>query len=122
MRARVKRLLQNRLFAAIAALAIGYIAVRTLLVIGQDAYYVYHVYPKEKGDEYIYPEVRYTLGQIAIFLWSLVGLCAAVFTARCALVRTEHKWAARSILAFVFAFVLLVLGVIAGTAMRHFGP
>ncbi len=76
----LQRVLQNRWFAAIAAFAIGYIAVRTLLFAAEDSYYVYEVYPKEKGAEYSYPELRYTFGQIAIFLWSLVGLCTAVLT------------------------------------------
>jgi hypothetical protein len=122
METRLQRVLQNRWFAAIATFAIGYIAVRTLLFVAEDAYYVYEVYPKEKGAEYSYPELRYTFGQIAIFLWSLVGLCTAVLTARSAFFCREHKWAARSLLAFALGFVLLVLGFIGGMAMRDFGP
>jgi hypothetical protein len=117
---RLQRVLQNRWFAAIATLAIGYIAVRTLLFLADDANYVYHVYPQEKGAEYDYPELRYTFGQIAIFLWSVVGLCTAVLTARSALFRTQQKWAARSVIAFALVFVLLVFGFMVGMAMRDF--
>ena len=94
MESRLQRSLQNRWLATIVALAIGYIAVRTLLYVAQDVYYIYCVYPKEKGDEYNYPELRYTLGQIAIFLWSAVELCTAALIAQTAFFHRKHKWAA----------------------------
>ena len=118
---RLQRVLQNRWFAATASFAVLYIAVRTLLFVTSDAYYTVHVYPKEKGAEYSYPELRYTFGQIAIFVWSVVGLFAAVLTARCALFRTQQKWAARSVMAFALGFILLLVGFMAGMAMRDFG-
>jgi len=89
--------------------------VRSLVFVGQDAYYVYHAYPREKGTGYIYPELRYTFGQIAIFLWSAFGVFTALLTAR------SHKCASRSILAFALGFVLLVVGFVAGMAMMDFG-
>jgi hypothetical protein len=102
-------------------LAIGYVAMRVMLYVTEGFYYDFHVYPREKGAEYNYPELRYTLGQVAIFLWSVVGLAAAVFVARCALFRTPARWAARSVIAFALGFVLLVIGLIAGMSLRSLG-
>jgi hypothetical protein len=87
----------------------------------EGAYYDYYVYPRIKGAEYSYPELRYTFGQVAIFLWSLLGLGAAALAARCALFRTQSKWVARSAIAFALGFVLLVVGLVVGMAVRDFG-
>ena len=117
----LQRALRNRWLAAIATVAVGYVSMRVMLFVTEDAYYVYHVYPQTKGAEYNYPELRYSIGQAAIFLWSVVGLCTAVLAARCGLLRTPAKWAARSAVAFALGLVLLVLGFIAGMAIRDFG-
>jgi hypothetical protein len=92
-----------------------------MLFAAEDAYYIYYVYPNAKGAEYNYPELRYTFGELAIFVWSVVGVSTAVLAARCACFRTQPKWAARSVIAFALGFVLLVLGFLVGMAMRDFG-
>jgi hypothetical protein len=118
---RLERALQNRWFAALTVLAIGYVAMRVMVNVAEGFYYDFHVYPQMKGAEYNYPELRYTFGQVAIFLWSVVGLTAAAFAARSALFRTPAKWAARSVITFAFGFIILVVGLIAGMALRKFG-
>jgi hypothetical protein len=110
METRVQRALQNRWVAGGATIALGYVGLCVTIQIIEGGYYDYYLYPRLKGAEYIYPELRYTFGQAAILLWSLAGLCTAVLAARCALLRTDAKWAARSALAFVLGLVLLVAG------------
>ena len=117
----VQRALQNRWVAAGATIAVGYVGLRVMLSVVEGAYYDYFLYPRIKGAEYIYPELRYSFGQAAILLWSLAGVCTAALAGRCALFRTGGKWAARFALAFAFGFVLLVVGFIAGMAIRDFG-
>jgi len=92
-----------------------------MLFLVDDAYYIYHVYPQAKGAEFKLPELRYTFGQVAAFLWSVLGMCTAVLAARCSFFRTQAKWAARSLIAFALGFVLLVVGFVVGMAMRDFG-
>jgi hypothetical protein len=121
METRVQRALQNRWLATAATIAVAYIGVRVMFWVLEDAYYNYYLYPQIKGAEYNYPELRYTFGQVAIFLWSFMGLCTAALVGRCTLLRTEDKWAARSAIAFVLGFVLLVVGFVAGMAMRDSG-
>ena len=118
---RLERALRNRWFAAITVLVIAFVAMRVLLILTAGLYYDFHAYPKMKGAEYDYPELRYTFGQIAIFLWSIMGLTTAVLVARCALFRTTARCAARSFIAFALGFVLLAVGLIAGMALRNFG-
>jgi len=100
---------------------VGYIGLRVMLYVVEGAYYDYYVYPHVKGSGYSYPELRYAFGQAAILLWSIAGLLTAVFAARCALFRSGEKWAARSAIGFALGFVLLVVGLFAGMALRDFG-
>ena len=121
METRLQCAFQNRWVATAVAVAIGYIAAWAILRVGQGAYYDYYLYPRIKGAEYIYPELRYTLGQAAILIWSLTGAYTAVLAAGCALFGRHTKWAARFAIAFALGFVLLVAGFVAGTAVRDFG-
>jgi len=82
------------------------------------AYYDYYFYPRLKGGEYIYPELRSALGQVAILVWSIAGLLTAALAGRCALFRTGTKWAARSFIGFALGWVLLDVGFVIGVAMR----
>ncbi|HEY6305140.1 MAG TPA: hypothetical protein VI488_01620 [Candidatus Angelobacter sp.] len=74
METRVQRALQNRWVAIAATIAVGYIGLRVMLNVIDDAYYDYYFYPHMKGAEYTYPELRYAFGQAAILLWSVAGL------------------------------------------------
>ena len=121
METRFRRAFQSRLLAAAAAIAVGYLGLWVMAHTVEGAYYDYYVYPRIKGADYIYPELRYSFGQAAILLWSLLGLCAAALVGRYALMRTGGKWAGRSVLAFGLGFVVLVLGFIVGVAVRDFG-
>jgi len=121
METRVQRAFQSRWVAAAATIAVGYIGLWVMVHVIQGAYYDYYQYPRMKGAEYSYPELRYSIGQAAILLWSLLGLCAAALAGRYALFRTGGKWAGRSALAFAVGFVVLVVGFIVGAVMRDFG-
>ena len=121
METRVQRAFQNRWVATIATITIGYVGAWVMLRVGERAYYDYYLYPRIKGAEYIYPELRYTVGQAAILIWSLMGVCSAALAGRCAWFGTEARWAARSAIAFALGFALLVAGFVAGTAMRDLG-
>lgn len=98
MQTRVERALQNRWVATAATVAIGYIALWVMVNVIEQAYYDYYFYPRMKGAEYTYPELRYTFGQAATLLWSVLGLCTAALAGRCALLRTGVSWAARSLI------------------------
>ena len=121
MEPRIKRALQNRWVAATATITIGYVGLWVMVRVIEEAYYDYYLYPRIKGAEYSYPELRYSFGQAAILLWSLAGLCTAALTARRVFVSTETKWAARSAIAIALGFVLLIVGSVAGMAMRDVG-
>jgi uncharacterized membrane protein len=118
---RVQRALQNRWIAGAAAIVIGYVAVRVTLSVIDDTYYDYYVYPRLKGAEYVYPELRYAVGQVAILIWSIAGLLTAALAGRCALFQTGTKWAARFFIGFALGWVLLAVGFVAGVAMRDLG-
>jgi hypothetical protein len=121
METRVQRAFQNRWVATAATIAFGYIGVWVTLHVGEGAYYDYYLYPRIKGAEYTYPELRYTLGQAAMLIWSLTGVYTAALAGRCTLFRSGAKWAARSAIAFALGFILLVVGSVAGMAMRDLG-
>ena len=80
----------------------------------RSAYWDYWIYPREKAGEippYIYPELRYTLFFIVLFLWCLDGIVAASLLSWCAVTSTGMSaWAYRTIVAYFLLFVVLVLG------------
>jgi hypothetical protein len=118
---RVQRALQNRWAAGAIAIVLGYVSVWLMLNLIHRAYYDYYFDPRIKGGEYSYPEFRYTFGQVAGFLSLVLGLCMAALAGRCALFGKGANWAARSLIAFAVVFVLLIVGQIAGMALRDFG-
>jgi hypothetical protein len=121
MEMQVQRALQNRWVAIVIAIVAGFVGVWQIVNVVRDVYYAYYFFPRVKGVEYSYPELRYTLGQAATLLWAIMGVCTAALAGRCALLRRDVKWAARSTIAFVLGFILLIVGSIAGAAIRDLG-
>src|SRR5260370_5284498 len=92
------------------ALVSGFLLWATL----RAAYWDYWIYPREKSGEippYIYPELRYTLFFIVLFLWCLDGIVAASLLSWCAATSTSMSaWAYRTIVAYFLLLVVLVFG------------
>jgi formate hydrogenlyase subunit 3/multisubunit Na+/H+ antiporter MnhD subunit len=118
MKSLLERVLSNRWIAAISAVVIGYISIRVFAFVAEDGYYNYYLYPRLKGTEYIFPELRYTFGQIAILVWSVVGICAAVFLVKDFASKGQHRWTVPLVIGFALGVVLLVVGSVIGAALR----
>jgi uncharacterized membrane protein YidH (DUF202 family) len=105
------------------ALLVGPISGFTLYTILQGAYWDYYLYPKLKAAEgYIYPQLRYTIFDVVVILWCLVGLAA------CGLLfqnvfkrRTIGGWSYRTTLAFIIIFGILIIGAAFGSCIRSMG-
>jgi len=118
---RVERALRFPAVGLAVALGIGLISARVLWLMAPDAYYVYYLFPRVK-DSYIYPELRYTFGQLAIFIWCLLGLVSSVLLFRSiALKRNIRGWTLRCLGLFVALFVVLALVIVAGGWLRVYG-
>jgi hypothetical protein len=59
---------------AVSALFVTVVSVWAAYLVLTDAYYIFVIYPREKGAEYTFPEYRYIFGQICIMVWSLWGI------------------------------------------------
>jgi hypothetical protein len=114
----LQRALSNRRIAAVATVLIGYISIRVFAFVAEDGYYNYYLYPRLKGKEYIFPELRYTFGQIAILGWAVVGICAAVLLVKDLASKAQHRWTVALVIGFAWGFVLLVVGFVIGAALR----
>lgn len=114
----LSRALSNPWIAGFAAVVIGFISIRVFAFVLEDGYYNYYLYPRFKGKEYIFPELRYTFGQIAILMWSVVGICAALFLVKNFTSKRQHRWTVPLLIGFIFGFVLLVVGFVIGTSLR----
>jgi hypothetical protein len=118
---RLERALRFPVIGLAVALGIAMVSARVLWLIVPDAYYVYYVFPRVK-DAYIYPELRHTFGQLAIFVWCLLGLISSILLfGGVALKRDIRGWTIRSLMSFVALFVVLVLGIVAGGWLRDLG-
>jgi hypothetical protein len=115
---RVQRAFENRWFAGAFAITLGYLTASWMLSLIYQGYNYYYFYPRFKGGEY--PPFRYTFVLAAVVLWLAVGLWTASLAGRCALFRKGANLAARSLIVFMIVFVLLIVGVIGGVAVRFF--
>jgi hypothetical protein len=80
----------------------------------------YYLFPKLKAlDGYIYPQLRYTIYDVAIILWCIDGLAACVLLFRnIPALRTIRGWSYRTTLAFFVGFGVLVIGGFFGMCLR----
>jgi len=105
------------------ALLVGTISGWMLYTILQGAYWDYYLYPKLKAaDGYIYPQLRYTVFDVVVILWCIVGFSACALLFQNALKRRAIAgWSYRTTLAFVIILGILVIGVAFGSCIRSMG-
>ncbi len=102
---------------------IGAVSAWTLFVTLQRDYWDYYMFPKLKAaDGYIYPQLRYTIYDIALILWCIDGLAACAFLAHRAWTGGPlNGWSYRTTLVFFIGLVLLLIGGAFGMFLRSVG-
>jgi hypothetical protein len=121
--ARFQRLLERRWVLVALAVLIGLVSAFLFSITVQRDYWEYFVFPKEKAaDNYIYPQLRYTLFDVVLLLWCLDG-----FVARCLSLwdafsrRIVSKWGHWTIAIYFVLFTALILGGILMLVARNHG-
>jgi hypothetical protein len=112
------RALQNRWIAFVSAILIGYVSLRVFADVAKNSYYNFYAYPRLKGAEYVYPEIRYTLGQAAILVWSVIGVWSTALLATWSLFRNQHRCIALSVTVFLTGIPILFVGFLVGMSLR----
>jgi hypothetical protein len=114
--ARFQRLLEYRWVLVPLAVTIGLVSLFLFSITVQNAYWEYLVFPREKAaDNYIYPQLRYTMFDVVLLLWCLDGFVACGLSFRSVLSkRTISGWTYRAIVAYFALLAVLILG---GTLM-----
>src|ERR1022692_2459563 len=108
---RVLRLLETRRVLLPVAMAIGLVSSFLLWVTVQRDYLDYWFYPKMKGEEYFYPQLRYTLFDIVLLLWCLDGLAASGLSFWNAISsRSISGWMRRTLALYLGLLLALILG------------
>jgi Trk-type K+ transport system membrane component len=115
--------LERRWLLLPLAVAIGLISLLLFSTTVQRDYWEYLIYPKEKAaDNYIYPQLRYTVFDVALLLWCLDGFVACGLSLRSALSkRSVSGWTYRTIVIYFVLFTVLILGGILMMVARHHG-
>ena len=111
----VGRFFERRWMVVPLAVGIGLTSACLLGLRLQSAYYEYWVFPREK-DDYIYPQLRYTIFDTVLLLWCINGLVFSV-----ASVRSLSGWSLRALLIYSVLFVILILGGISMLVARSHG-
>jgi hypothetical protein len=109
---RLHRLLEHRWVFVTLAVVIGLVSVFLFSITIERDYWDYWIYPKEKAaDNYIYPQLRYTLFDIVLLLWCLDGLIAAGLLLWCAASsRSIAGWVYRTMVLYFALLLVLILG------------
>jgi hypothetical protein len=120
---RTRRLLERRWLLVPLAVAIGLVSLFLFSITVQRDYWEYLIFPKEKAaDNYIYPQLRYTVFDLALLLWCLDGFAACGLSLRSALSkRSVSEWTYRTIVIYFVLFCVLILGGILMMAARRHG-
>jgi hypothetical protein len=105
------------------AVAIGLVSLFLFSITVQRDYWEYLIYPKEKAaDNYIFPQLRYTIFDIALLSWCLDGFIACGLSLRSALSkRSVSGWTYRAIVIYFILFTALILGGILMMVARSHG-
>ena len=105
------------------AVAIGVVSLFLFSITVQRDYWEYVIFPREKAaDNYIYPQLRYTIFDIALLSWCLDGFVACGLSLRSALSkRSVSGWTYRTIVIYFVLFTALILGGILMMAARRHG-
>ena len=104
------------------ALAIGLVSLFLFSITIERDYWEYLIYPKEKAaDNYIYPQLRYTVFDVGLLLWCLDGFVACGLA-----LRSSFSWRSvsgrtyRTIVTYFVLFMALILGgILMMVARRH---
>ena len=120
---RFRRLLERRWVLVALALSIGLASVFLFSATVQRGYWEYCVFPKEKStDDYIYPQLRYTLFDVVLLLWCLDGFVACSLSLWNAFTRRiVSKWVRWTIAIYFVLFTVLILGGILMVVARSHG-
>jgi hypothetical protein len=113
---RAERLLERRSLLLILAATIGLASAFLLRLKLEGAYYEYWVFPRDKAvDGYIYPQLRYTIFDVALLLWCFDGLLFSIMSVRSAFTsRSISGWPLRTLRIY---FLLLGFLILDGTLM-----
>ena len=100
-----------RVFLAVTiGLVSGFVLWRTL----ERDFWDYWLYPKLKAPDaglYIYPQLRYTLFQVVLVMWCLVGLLASGLSLwNTVSSQSLAEWTYRTLVLYFVLFVMLILG------------
>ena len=119
---RFQRLLEHRWVLLPLAVVIGLVSLFLFSITVQRDYWEYLIYPKEKAaDNYIYPQLRYTVFDVGLLLWCLDGFVSCGLSLRSALSkRSVSGWTYRTIVIYFVLFTALILGgILMMVARRH---
>jgi hypothetical protein len=121
--AKFQRLLEHRWVLVLLAVAIGLVSLFLFSITVPRDYWEYVIYPKEKAaDNYIYPQLRYTIFDVALLSWCLDGFVACGLSLRSALSkRSVSGWTSRTIAIYFVLFTALILGGILMMVARSHG-
>jgi len=106
------------------AVVIGLASVFLLWLTIENAYLDYWYYPKGKSADpglYIYPEFRYTIFDIVLSMWCVIGLIFSVTSFRSAKSGCVSKSAKRTLILYVVLFGVLILGGMSMMFVRSHG-
>jgi hypothetical protein len=120
---RFQRLLERQWVLVALAVAIGLASAFLFSITVQRDYWEYFVFPREKAaDNYIYPQLRYTLFDVALLLWCLDGFVACSLSLWNAFPkRIVSKWVHWTIAIYFVLFTTLILGGILMMVVRSHG-
>jgi hypothetical protein len=117
------RLLERRWLLVPLAVAIGLVSLFLFSVTVQRDYWEYLIFPKEKAaDNYIYPQLRYTVFDFVLLRWCLDGFAVCGLSLRSSLgKRSVSEWTYRTMVIYFVLFSVLILGGILMLAARRHG-
>jgi hypothetical protein len=116
---RVERILRLPAISSAVAVGVGLVSAGVLWVVFENAYEVHYFYPRMSVAP-SYPELRYTIGELAVGTWCLIGLVASVFLLRtAALRRSARGWPIRALALFLVLSVVLAVGIVLGVWLRN---
>ena len=121
--ARFQRLLEQRWLLVLLAVPIGLISLFLFSITVQRDYWEYVIFPKEKAaDNYIYPQLRYTIFDVALLSWCLDGFLACGLSLRSAFSkRSVSGWTSQTIAIYFVLFTALILGGVLMMVARSHG-
>jgi hypothetical protein len=116
-------LLEHRWVLLPLAVAIGVVSLFLFSITVQRDYWEYVIFPREKAaDNYIYPQLRYTIFDIALLSWCLDGFVACGLSLKSAFSkRSVAGWTSRTLAIYFALFTALILGGILMMAARRHG-